>query len=184
MSSRAVVVGFALLLAGCASSSQLLWEEYTALGAASVAVGDYRQADQFLNRALVKAGGLGPAEQGISLNGLGELYRRQRRYADAEQMFTRSLALKETAHGPDHPDVATTLTNLGLVYAAEGRHRDAVPVLERALRIQDQASTRNATLDRTLAALSEAYRQTGHAEKAREMDARRRGLRESPAPRP
>ena len=178
---RACAVALALvLLAGCASSERFLWEEYTGLGVAAIAAGEYRQAERFLNRALVKAGDLGPTEQGITFNGLGELYRRQRRLEDAERMFTRSLALKEEALGPDHPDVATTLANLGLVYLAEGRDEEAVPVLERALTIQQSATVRPATLERTLAALAEAYRRTGHDEKADEADERRRQLREVP----
>ena len=61
------------LVTGCATSEQFLWEEYTGMGAASVAVGEYRQAEQFLTRALTKSEALGAREQGISLNGLGEL---------------------------------------------------------------------------------------------------------------
>ena len=42
-----------------------------------------------------------------SLNNLAELYKVQGRYADAEPLFKRSLAIREKALGPDHPDVAT-----------------------------------------------------------------------------
>ena len=40
------------------------------------------------------------------------LYRTQGRYADAEPLYKRALAIREKALGPDHPDVATSLNNL------------------------------------------------------------------------
>ena len=40
------------------------------------------------------------------------LYKDQGRYADAEPLYKRSLAIREKALGPDHPDVATSLNNL------------------------------------------------------------------------
>ena len=41
-----------------------------------------------------------------SLNNLAELYRTQGDYAKAEPLYKRSLAIREKALGPDHPDVA------------------------------------------------------------------------------
>jgi hypothetical protein len=40
------------------------------------------------------------------------LYQTQGHYAAAEPLYERSLAIKEKALGPDHPDVATSLNNL------------------------------------------------------------------------
>ena len=51
----------------------------------------------------------------VSLNNLAELYRNQGRYADAEPLHKRSLAIREKALGPDHPDVAQSLNNLAAV---------------------------------------------------------------------
>ena len=42
------------------------------------------------------------------------------RYADAEPLHKRSLAIQEKALGPDHPDVATALNNLADLYRIEG----------------------------------------------------------------
>ena len=41
-----------------------------------------------------------------SLENLASLYEPKCRYADAEPLFRRSLAIHEKALGPDHPDVA------------------------------------------------------------------------------
>jgi len=171
------------LLVGCATRGRFLWEEYTAVGISSLSAGEYRRAEQFLNRALVKAEELGPQERGITLNGLGELYRHQQRYPDAERMFLRALEVKEAGLGRDHPDVATTLTNLGLVYLAEGRDGEAAPVLERALTIQEtKLSKKNQALGRTMVALATAYRHLGREADAVALEKRAQTVLEGAAP--
>ena len=49
----------------------------------------------------------------LSLNNLAALYQDQGRYADAEPLYKRSLAIREKALGPDHPDVATVAEQSG-----------------------------------------------------------------------
>ena len=39
------------------------------------------------------------------------LYHAQGKYAEAEPLFRRVLAIAEKAPGPEHPDVATALEN-------------------------------------------------------------------------
>ena len=39
------------------------------------------------------------------------LYQAQGKYAEAEPLYKRSLAIREKALGPEHPDVATSLEN-------------------------------------------------------------------------
>jgi Tfp pilus assembly protein PilF len=51
----------------------------------------------------------------------------------------RALTLKEAAYGPDHPEVARTLTNLGVVQGELGEPTVALATLERALAIQKAA---------------------------------------------
>jgi tetratricopeptide (TPR) repeat protein len=47
-----------------------------------------------------------------SLNNLASLYNAQGRYADAERLFKRSLAIREKDLGPNHPNVASVLNNV------------------------------------------------------------------------
>lgn len=68
----------------------------------------------------------------------GELYR-QGRLGEAEAPYKRSLAIFEKVRGPDHPDVATVLTNLGLLYASQGRFAEAEPLYKRGLTIREKA---------------------------------------------
>ena len=73
------------------------------------------------------------------LNNLAGLYRNQGRYADAEPLYKRSLAIDEKALGPDHPAVATGLNNLALLYSSQGRYADAEPLHKRSLAILEKA---------------------------------------------
>src|SRR3984893_14599216 len=61
------------------------------------------------------------------------------RYAEADPLYKRSLAIREKALGPDHPDVAASLNNLALLYDQQGRHVDAEPLYKKALAIWEKA---------------------------------------------
>jgi tetratricopeptide (TPR) repeat protein len=61
------------------------------------------------------------------------------KYQDGIPLAERSLALRETARGPRHPDVAQSLNNLAMLYAAQGMYAKAEPLLARALDIRKQA---------------------------------------------
>ena len=65
----------------------------------------------------------------MSLNNLAALYRAQGRYAEAEPLYKRALAIGEKTLGPEHPEVATSLKNLRLLYRAQGRDAEAEPLL-------------------------------------------------------
>lgn len=62
------------------------------------------------------------------------------KFSEAEPLLKRSLAIGETALGPEHPDVATILDNLAELYHAQGRYAEAeqnwhkgLAILERSL---------------------------------------------------
>jgi esterase/lipase superfamily enzyme/tetratricopeptide (TPR) repeat protein len=70
---------------------------------------------------------------------LAALYQYQGRYADAEPLYKRSLAIREKALGPNHPDVGTLLNNLAELYRVQGRYADAEPLYKRGLAIREKA---------------------------------------------
>ena len=74
-----------------------------------------------------------------SLNNLALLYKDQGKYADAEPLYQRALAIWEDALGPAHPDVATSLNNLAGLYYAQGQYAEAEPLYRRALAIWEKA---------------------------------------------
>ena len=67
-----------------------------------------------------------------TLNNQAERYKEEGRYADAEPLYKRALAIRERALDPDHPDVAQSLNNLADLYSAQGRQADAEPLYKRA----------------------------------------------------
>jgi tetratricopeptide (TPR) repeat protein len=73
-----------------------------------------------------------------ALNNLAYLYFDQERYADAEPLFNRSLAISEKVHGPNHPEVATLMHNLAGLYLEQGRYADAELLLRRSLAIRQK----------------------------------------------
>jgi tetratricopeptide (TPR) repeat protein len=113
--------------------------------------GRYADAEPLYKRSLaIREKALGPnhPEVARSLNNLAALYERQGRYADAEPLgryadaeplYKRSLAITEKALGPNHRDVALSLSNLALLYANQGRYADAEPLYERSLAITEKA---------------------------------------------
>jgi len=60
-------------------------------------------------------------------------------YPAAEPLYTRALAIREKALGPDHPDVATSLNNLAGLYFKQGQYAAAEPLYKRSLAILEKA---------------------------------------------
>jgi len=92
-------------------------------------------------RALVDDGDkAGIAEPTARLmNRLGVLLYAKARHQEAEPLFRRALAIDESSHGPDHPEVAIRLNNLAELLRTTNRLAEAEPLYRRALSI-DEAS--------------------------------------------
>ena len=69
--------------------------------------------------------------EGVHL--LGDLYAKQGRLAEAENMYQRTLQGKEDALGPKYTSTLGTINNLGLLYAGQGRLAEAEEMYKRAL---------------------------------------------------
>ena len=72
----------------------------------------------------------------LSLNNLAGLYRDQGKYAQAEPLYQRALAIREKALGPEHPDTATSLENYALLLRKTGRSAEAAKLEARAKAIR------------------------------------------------
>jgi eukaryotic-like serine/threonine-protein kinase len=66
----------------------------------------------------------------------GSLLERDGKLDDAAAALRRSLSVREAALGPEHPDVASTLTRLGNVLDREGKRDEALEAYRRALAIR------------------------------------------------
>jgi len=79
----------------------------------------------------------------IVLSNLGELYRQQRKWKEAEELHKQAISDKENELGPEHPDLVTSLNNLAIVYRETNRLDEALPLLERARDIGKKAIVDN-----------------------------------------
>jgi tetratricopeptide (TPR) repeat protein len=104
------------------------WPQAAGLLAHALAAADHAEDRQ----AAPKATGALRNEIGIYLGSRAEL-------AAAREQLERALRLKEAAHGPDDPELATTLINLGNVLHQLGEPAAAREHLERALRLLEAA---------------------------------------------
>lgn len=97
----------------------------------------FRSAEIFYKRALeVDEAKHGPEHPSLArhLGGLGDAYRGLGRFADAEPMYVRALAIHERAT-PEKPAVAWTLRNLAQLYREMGRKEEADRLEQRAAAI-------------------------------------------------
>ena len=70
---------------------------------------------------------------------LAALYDARGRYAKAEPLYKRALAIREKDLGPNHPQLAPSLSNLALLRYKQGRYPEAEPLYRRALEIQEKS---------------------------------------------
>jgi tetratricopeptide (TPR) repeat protein/CHAT domain-containing protein len=140
---RAALIVFAAFFIGFAAWYALGSNEFESLSARVVEryrAGKYAEAMEPAQRALALAErGSGDAKVGVALNNLALLYGAQGRFAEAEPLYKRALALREKAFGPDHPEVGQALNNLAELYRAQGRFAEAEPLYKRALAIDEKA---------------------------------------------
>ncbi len=87
----------------------------------------------------VDANDVQPEAAGRVLNRTGRYLRERGRFAEAERLHERALAICERALGPDHPEVARSLLAVGIVHRELGRYAEALPLYERALAIRERA---------------------------------------------
>ena len=78
-----------------------------------------------------------------SLNSLSALYHAQGRYAEAEPLLNRSLAIREKMLGPEHPLVAQSLENYATLLRATGRSAEATKIGARAKAIRAKHAEQN-----------------------------------------
>ena len=96
------------------------------------------------------------------MNGQGMLVMEEGNYSEAEQLFKRSLAIREKSLGPDHPDVAESLSNLAEVYRAQGKYGVAESLYELSLPIlQKTLGPEHPTVATSLNNQAELYQDEG-----------------------
>ncbi len=100
------------------------WQSHMVAATTAYQQGNYPEEEKQLAAAVKEAEGFGAQDPRLAttLNYLGLVYDAQGKYAEAEPLYKRSLAIREKALGPEHADVAMSLNNLALLYKAQGRY--------------------------------------------------------------
>ena len=156
------------------------WENYVIAGGKAHDKGNYPEAEKHIAAAVKEAEGFGPQDPRLaaSLLGLGELYLHQRRYAEAESLLKRGLAIREKALGPEHPDVAGSLNNLAALYDDQGKYAEAEPLVKRVLAIYEKAlGPEHPDMAASLENYAALLRETGRSDEAAKMEARAEAIR-------
>ncbi len=100
-------------------------------------------------------------------------------YNAAEQLYRRSLEIREKQLGPDHPDVAQSLNNLAGLLRAQGQYAAAEPLFRRSLVIWEKQLGRDHPQAATgLSNLAGLLRDQGQYAAAEPLDRRSLEIRE------
>jgi tetratricopeptide (TPR) repeat protein len=139
MKSISKLIGLALLMVACATTSQDQQELLKDLGTEYgqlLRKGRYAEAEDVAGQALiVTQQNFGPDHPATAraLNNLAVAYQARSKYAEAEILYRQSLAIDEKTLGKNHPYVVQTLNNLAAIYQSQGRYAEAETLYMQAL---------------------------------------------------
>src|SRR5215472_9425352 len=134
-------VGSQMSGSSSANGQSVDWETISLQAKEAFRENRYSDAKELWKVALATAEGFGTQDDRFleSLDNLAEVYRAERNYPEAEQLYQRSLAIREQALGPEHVDVADSLNGLAEIYYAQKKYAEAEQLYQRALAIQEKA---------------------------------------------
>lgn len=130
------------------------------------------EIEKQLLAAVKQAESLKPKDPRLAtaLDNLADFYKSRARYADAEQLYRRSLDIRKKAFGSRHLSVATSLNNLASSLQQQGKYDLAESLYLDALKILDNLDDpEHPETTRSLHALVALYRAQGKLEKAEDL---------------
>jgi len=149
-------------------------------GVAAYQQGHYAEAVKQTKAALSAAEAFGPDDPRLAttLNHLALFYDAQGKYAEAEPLYKRALAIREKILGPEHPRLAITLNNLALFYRAQGKYAEAKPLYKWMLAIWEKAlGPEHPRVATSLENYAAVLRKTGRTTEAANLEARAKAIR-------
>jgi tetratricopeptide (TPR) repeat protein len=158
-----------------------LWQMYTDSGKAYLKMRQNKESESMLSSALKVAEQFEPGDLRlpVSLNNMARLRQAQGRYAEAEQLLNRALAIAEAGRGRQHPDAAICLSNIaGLLQAqeknaeAEAAYRESAAILEATLGPEHEG------VGRVLANYAGLLRKMGRTAEADAAETRAKAIRQ------
>src|SRR5262249_19155950 len=101
---------------------------------------------------------------------------------EAEPLRRRSLAIREKALGPEHPEVGDSLNDLASLYESQRRFSEAEPLRERIVVIREKTlGPDHPTVGVALDNLAELYKAAGRAADAKPLHKRALAIKEKMA---
>lgn len=129
-----------LLLPVAVAAQESLWDVFTAKAREAYEKKSYDEAAMFYQEAMKAAEAIGPDDPRLAstCNNLAEVFRIQKKYAEAERLYRRALVIREKHLGKEHEDVALIINNLAVLYAEQGRNDMAELLYKRAIEIAEK----------------------------------------------
>jgi tetratricopeptide (TPR) repeat protein/class 3 adenylate cyclase len=124
-----------------------------------------------------KAGSMVEAASFLTEAGLH--YKQQYILDRAEAMMIRALTIREEFLGPDHPDVAESLSNVANLYFVQADYARAEPLCKRSLTIREEVlGSDHPDVAESLHNLAELYLKQGKYDKGESLSKRSLAIRE------
>jgi CHAT domain-containing protein/tetratricopeptide (TPR) repeat protein len=93
----------------------------------------------------------------------------QARFAEAEPLYRRALAIDQKAYGDENPHVAINLNNLGLMYTQEAHYAEAEPLFKQALAIDQKSGINSSAIATDIHNLAALYELEGHQSQSEDL---------------
>ena len=134
-----------LCLASCSVLRGRRWDKYAEAGEKAYEQGEYAEAEKQFTAALKEAENFGEQDPRLatSLNNLALSIHDQGKYAEAEPLYKRAIAIDEKALGPEHPNVAMSLENYAALLRKTNRDAEAAKMEARAQAIRAKHAEKN-----------------------------------------
>jgi tetratricopeptide (TPR) repeat protein len=118
-------------------------------------------------------------EESSSLSTLADVSRAEGRFAEAERLYKRALAIDEEALEKDHLNVARDVNNLAKLYQAQGQYAEAEPLYRRGLAMREKdLGPVHPEVAQSLNNLAEVYYAQGKYTEAEPLHKRALAIRE------
>lgn len=141
--------------------------------------GNSVEAERFLKEAIRISEAVTPGDPNLStyLMNLGALHEERFSLADADQLYTRALSIREEMFGPAHVEVAVVREALGGLRKAQGRGKEAETLLRSAQEIMEGTlGTRHPSIANVLTQLGDLYRRQNRCNEADPLFLRARSI--------
>ncbi len=116
------------------------WNESWKIASEATSEEDLAKAEEVLSLSLKEAERSGSKDSRLAavLNCLAQVYEKQHRYAEAEALYTRVLAIDEKVLGKEHSAIINDLDNLAVTMMKQKKYKEAEALFQRAVALNEK----------------------------------------------